>query len=210
MEVAAAGEVEAGAEAAAVEEAAVAEGAAAPTRAIPTAGPEGRPCATAAPAVPAGPRWGPEAPAAARRAADRAAASHPSPRWGNRLNEVNTFTGNLTISDQPVSYQGVGAALPFVISFNSQSSYSGPLGPQWTHSYDIHIVNQGATGAGVIEGDGHEYWFALVSGSYQPQASVFDTLAYSGGQWILTRPDRHVLYFSGARAGSPRSRTRMA
>ncbi len=71
-------------------------------------------------------------------------------KGGSPVDEINTFTGNLTISDIPVWYKAVGGTPAFEVMFNSQSGQSGPLGDRWTHSYNIKVVDNGTDGATVI------------------------------------------------------------
>ncbi len=117
---------------------------------------------------------------------------------GKPVDSINTYTGNLTISDMPVWYYSVGDAIPFVISFNSKSGRTGgPLGAKWTHSYDVRIVDESPNGAWVMEGNGWEnyFWLNPDTGFYDSQQNVFDKLEAEGSGWKLTRPDQHKLHF---------------
>jgi len=117
---------------------------------------------------------------------------------GAPADEINTFTGNLTISDIPVWYKAVGGTPAFEVMFNSQSGQSGPLGDRWTHRYNIKVVDNGTDGATVIEGNGWEHEYSTTS--YLSPVGIFDTLTktYSGSTWTgwkLTRPSGEELYF---------------
>ena len=122
----------------------------------------------------------------------------PCGKGGKPSDEINTYTGELTITDTPVYYEAVGDGFPFVLNWNVQSSQTGPMGSRWTNSYNVYVVDDGATGARVFEGNGWEHGFALVSGVYVAQAGVFDVLVkrdpFTG--WTLTRPDNTVLTFN--------------
>jgi RHS repeat-associated protein len=117
---------------------------------------------------------------------------------GSPTETINTFTGNLTIQDTPVWYQSVGGAIPFVVTFNSQSGQTGPLGNRWTHSYNLRVTDDGTNGALVVEGNGWERYYSGTG--YANPPGVFAGLGkrYQGGTWLgwkVTRPNHQELYF---------------
>jgi RHS repeat-associated protein len=117
---------------------------------------------------------------------------------GSPTDEINTFTGNLTIEDTPVSYQGVGEAIPFTVSFNSQSGQTGTLGDRWTHSYNLKVTDDGTNGALVLEGNAWEHYYSGTG--YTSPPGIFDSLGkryYQGGWigWRVIRPNHQELYF---------------
>lgn len=53
---------------------------------------------------------------------------------------VNTATGNFTHAETDLSIAARGIPLLFSRYYNSRDSYSGPLGPGWSHTYDITLT----------------------------------------------------------------------
>ena len=121
---------------------------------------------------------------------------------------VNTFTGNLTITDMPSYYFQVGDAIPLQLTYNSQSHRLTGLdgfNGRWTHSYDTYIKNDAPSGATVSEGNGwqHSYtgnptpsWpgYGLPAGVYDVLVRTFDANSNPTG-WTLARVDHSVLTF---------------
>jgi RHS repeat-associated protein/uncharacterized repeat protein (TIGR01451 family) len=52
---------------------------------------------------------------------------------------VNTFSGNFTYSDLDVTIPTWGPPLEFERSYNSRDTKNGPLGPGWTHNYNVSL-----------------------------------------------------------------------
>jgi hypothetical protein len=72
--------------------------------------------------------------------------------------------------------------LSFQRTYNSQDNYSGAIGANWTHSYNI-TIGAGAVpnGAVVKYGDGHGENYTLRNGVYFPAPGVTSTLTQSAG-----------------------------
>jgi hypothetical protein len=91
---------------------------------------------------------------------------------------VNTATGNYytSITDLQAPTRGIGFL--FARSYNSGDTYSGPLGPGWTHSYNLILFVNADLTVSIKEEDGGVITFAPSGASYAPQtAGVFDSLA---------------------------------
>ena len=88
---------------------------------------------------------------------------------------VSTGNGNYTYTHSDFALPGRGLPLVFARSYNTLDNYAGPLGANWTHSYNI-ILTPFATSAVVKWGDGHAETFTLSGGTYVPQPGVFSTL----------------------------------
>ncbi|MBC7250155.1 MAG: PKD domain-containing protein [Anaerolineae bacterium] len=58
---------------------------------------------------------------------------------GSAGHPVNTRTGNFTHQEVDVSIPTRGLSLTFQRSYNSLDTYAGPLGPGWTHNYNMHL-----------------------------------------------------------------------
>lgn len=80
--------------------------------------------------------------------------------------------------------------LRFTRTYNSQDTYSGALGTNWTHSYNF-TVGANSTGAVVKWGDGHGENYTLSGGVYVPAPGVTSALTQNptSGVWTLTRKD---------------------
>jgi RHS repeat-associated protein len=127
---------------------------------------------------------------------------------GKPSGTVNTYTGNLTVSDMPVYYRSVGDAIPFVVYFNSQEPVSQnrrrPMNGLWSHSYLVYVACYSVgDGAWLAEGDGsNHYFFENDNGSFTAMVGVFDTLEKLSGDpnylWKLTRSSGHKLYFDSS------------
>ncbi len=117
---------------------------------------------------------------------------------GRPHDSINTFTGNLTIYDTPVSYQNIGQPMPFTVVFNSQSGRTGSLGDRWTHSFNWYLINNAPYGITVVDGFGGETYFTGSGSVYEAPAGVFDVLAPNAGGWSLTKPDNTLYCFNSS------------
>ena len=61
---------------------------------------------------------------------------------GSSDDPVNTAIGSFTHTETDLAIATRGPALSFTRSYNSRDTYSGPLGPGWTHSYNIQFGSQ--------------------------------------------------------------------
>jgi RHS repeat-associated protein len=98
----------------------------------------------------------------------------------------------------PVWYKSVGEAIPFTVSFNSQSGQTGPLGNRWTHSYNLKVTDDGTNGALVVEGTGWERYYSGTGYTNPPGVFVSLGKRYQQGTWlgwVASRPNHQVLYF---------------
>jgi YD repeat-containing protein len=121
---------------------------------------------------------------------------------GSPIDSINTYTGNLTIQDIPVFYRSVGDGVPFVVTYNSQSTRSSALGPGWTHSFAAHVVDASYwDGVIVVDENGWENFFHDgVTDFYVSPPGVFDCLwlTWYGSTWTgwkLVRPNGRELHF---------------
>src|SRR5579863_154027 len=110
---------------------------------------------------------------------------------------VSTASGNYYYTHSDFTIPGRGLPLIFARAYNTLDNYSGPLGANWTHSYNV-VLSQPATGVVVIKwGDGHGEMFTLSGSTYVPQADVFNTLVQNGdGTFTLTRKDQTGFNFA--------------
>jgi YD repeat-containing protein len=115
---------------------------------------------------------------------------------------VNTATGNYFESVTDLNVPGKGLAFMFTRAYNVQDSYSGPLGVNWTHSYNVILSVNAMTGVVAIkQGDGHQDLYAPTSGgAYTPQSTgLFNTLVKNGnGSFTETLTNQTRFNFSSA------------
>jgi hypothetical protein len=63
----------------------------------------------------------------------------PSPCYNSIEGGINAGTGNNYQDFTDLSLSSPGISMDFRRSYNSQSSYGGPLGYGWTHSFDMSL-----------------------------------------------------------------------
>jgi hypothetical protein len=117
-----------------------------------------------------------------------------------RHSSVNLYNGNMLTVIPIFRCDPVGPALEFNLYHNSSTadaseqydaSWGFDLGGGWRVSYGSCIVT--ATGkATLIEDDGNEWEYTLVSGKYVPPPGKFDLLEWddTAEEWTLTRVDQ--------------------
>ena len=117
---------------------------------------------------------------------------------GSTPEPINTANGNYYFQHSDFTIPGRGMPLIFQRSYNALDSYSGPLGANWTHSYNI-LLTASTNGATIKWGDGHSETFKLTGGNYVPPPGVFSTLVQNvDGTFDLTRKDQTQFLFSAA------------
>jgi len=113
---------------------------------------------------------------------------------------VNTATGNYYNSLVDLTVPGRGLSFILTRNYNSQDSYSGPMGVGWTHSYNVYLTINPTSGLVAIkQGDGHlEYYTPVGGGGYAPQTlGLFNTLEQNAdGSFTLTFKNQNQFHFS--------------
>jgi YD repeat-containing protein len=123
---------------------------------------------------------------------------------GSAAEPISTGNGNYYYQHTDLSVADHIAGLPLVFQrgYNSQDNYSGPLGNNWTHNFEITVVttmnNGNPIGAVVKWGDGHGETFTLSGGIYVPAPGVTNSLASdpNTGAYTLTRKDGVQYFFA--------------
>ncbi len=112
---------------------------------------------------------------------------------------VNLASGNFVPYRNHVDLanpSGFGMPFVFARTYNSQNaSEAGPLGPGWTHSYQIRIVNDGLF-ALVKWGNGRNDFYAVNGDTFTPAPGVYNTLEYVMGSYLLTTKNKTVYTFA--------------
>jgi RHS repeat-associated protein len=120
----------------------------------------------------------------------------PSDPQATTNEPISTGTGNYYYQHTDLTVSGL-VPLRFVRTYNSQDLYSGALGANWTHSYNI-TLGASSSGAVIKWGDGHGENYTLSNGVYFPTPGVTGTLAQDSysGVWTLTSKDGTSLSFN--------------
>jgi len=119
-------------------------------------------------------------------------------KQGMAVEPVSTGNGNYYYRRNDFTIPGRGLPLVFGRAYNALDNYSGPLGANWTHNYNV-VLFASATEAVVKWGDGHGETFTLTGTAYVPQAGVFNTLVMnSDGTFTLTQKNQTRYNFSPA------------
>ena len=114
---------------------------------------------------------------------------------------VNTATGDYFKSVTDLSVPGRGLDFTFTRAYNSQDSYAGPFGANWTHSYNISLTVDGSGNVGIKQADGHtDYYTPAGGGAYTAQTiGLFNALVKNGdGSFTLTFKNQTTFHFSSA------------
>lgn len=111
---------------------------------------------------------------------------------------VDTQNGNYFYQHTDLSIPGRGLSLTFSRSYNALSSYAGPLGHNWNHSFNVALTDSGSSVATSWE-DGHIEYYWLMGGTYVPSLGVYNTLVKNAdGTYLLTKRDQTAYAFSSA------------
>ena len=109
---------------------------------------------------------------------------------------VSTGNGNYFYQHSDFSIADRGIPLLFARSYNALGTYSGPMGSNWTHSYNVLLTD--AVSSVLIQlGDGHTENYVLSAGVYVPPPGVYNTLVKNtDGTYLLTQKDLTRYNFS--------------
>ncbi len=107
----------------------------------------------------------------------------------NQSDPVNLSTGNFWLTEEDLSVMARGFPIFQVRTYNSRSTYNGPLGFGWTFTYGEHLEQQPDGSALYREGDGTEHLFTLDgSGGYvRPPGKHLALTQDSGGFTLGTK-----------------------
>jgi len=103
---------------------------------------------------------------------------------------VSTGNGNYFYQHTDFSIPGRGIPLIFQRTYNALDNYVGPLGANWTHSYNL-LLTDGGSSISIKWGDGHTENYALNAGLYVPPPGVYNTLVKNqDGTYLVTQKDQ--------------------
>src|SRR5207249_4284815 len=110
---------------------------------------------------------------------------------------VNTGTGNYYYQGTDFIIPGRGFALGFRRSYNTLDNYSGPLGANWTHTYNVFLAENSTGDIAIKWDDGHGETFTLNGSTYIPRPGVFSALSKSAdGTFLLNQKNQTRYTFS--------------
>jgi RHS repeat-associated protein len=110
---------------------------------------------------------------------------------------TNVSTGDLSHSQELFSLKGGALATSIELFYNSLNSYSGPLGPGWSHTYDISLTENPDGSVLLREGSGGKSLYTKSGSSYIPPLGDFSALVKNGdGTYAITYLDGHKYNFS--------------
>jgi RHS repeat-associated protein len=133
------------------------------------------------------------------------AAGSPSNPQATVAEPVSTGNGNYYYVHTDFSDFDHIPALPlsFQRSYNSLDNYGGPLGPNWTHNFNISLGSatlNGASAVAVKWGDGHNELYLVNGDAYSPLAPTTSSLTRdpTTGNYTITRKDGLKYFFNPA------------
>lgn len=99
---------------------------------------------------------------------------------------VNLSSGNMHRTLVDLSIVARGIPVTVVRTYNSRSTYKGPLGYGWTFNYGEVLIPNSDGSVTYRESDGSEHIFAHNGGSYVTPQGKYLQLVLSGSGWTLT------------------------
>jgi RHS repeat-associated protein len=104
---------------------------------------------------------------------------------------VSSYTGSLSLEHADVVIPGRGPTIAFARSYNSNDTRVTPLGPGWTHSYNVRLVSPGGgTNDLVLVGpSGRSDRYTWAAGVFTPPPGVHRTLVQNA-DYTYTATDK--------------------
>jgi len=112
---------------------------------------------------------------------------------------VNMFNGNFWHEHTDLVIPGRGVPMEFTRTYNSLDSRVGPLGPGWTHTYDMRLLIDRTDPAKTIvtrvsAGGGRDAFHENPDGTYATSPGVFDTLVENANQTFVLTTKNQIRY----------------
>lgn len=114
----------------------------------------------------------------------------------NTGSSTNVATGDVAHSQELFSLKGVALSTNIKLSYNSLNPYSGPLGPGWSHTYDISLTENPDGSVLLREDNGGKSLYIKSGSNYIAPAGDFSTLVKNGDDtYLITYRDGHKYNF---------------
>ena len=138
--------------------------------------------------------------------ASRTAETGAATAWEAMVSGVNTVSGNKLTELPLVSWTARGGLpVSLALSHNSQGTESGPLGPRWTHSFDLTGTTDGAGNVTLHSGDGRLTQYTKNGNAFTPPPGFHSTLtqnANGSGYTLVTKSQITYQYDANLRCQS--------
>ena len=112
---------------------------------------------------------------------------------------VITSTGSYTHSHTDMAIPGRGPAIAFARTYNGLDTRVSPMGPGWTHSYNVHLADPGdGSGNLILVGPraGSDLYTKNADGSYTTPPGAYAALVKNAdGTYTVTQQDQTVWSF---------------
>jgi RHS repeat-associated protein/uncharacterized repeat protein (TIGR01451 family) len=125
----------------------------------------------------------------------------PSTPWSWWVADpVNTIFGNYIYQYTDLVVPALGPDFNFQRTYNSSMAYTGPLGVNWTHNYNIFISDPINSDFVILQReDGRkDIYTRNEDGSYDPPTGIYDKLTFDGSTYTLTLKNQTVYTFNAA------------
>lgn len=123
----------------------------------------------------------------------------PGSNAGINDDSLNTATGNFNYQLTDMVIPGRGLDFVFGRSYNAKDPTSGPLGPGWSHSFNLYLSALTSETTKVHYGDGKVLIFyngGAGAVSKPLSKGYYDTLTRNGDNtWTLLKPDQKEYHF---------------
>ncbi len=118
-------------------------------------------------------------------------------RTTTTIDPVNIANGNLIHTETDFTIKSRGLSLNWIRTYNNKLDYDdGPMGYGWTHSYNIHLTEDGNGNVTLMDADGARHFFTKQpDGSYSPPTGIHSTLTKSGFNFTLREKDGLEYHF---------------
>lgn len=108
------------------------------------------------------------------------------------LSAVNEISGSLSQSQELFPQKGSGLGVSMTLYYNTFGSYTGTLGENWSHTYDIKLVQDTHTAGAMIliEGNGTRRSYTPNGTGYTSRAGDYSTLTQNtDNTFVITLKD---------------------
>jgi RHS repeat-associated protein len=109
---------------------------------------------------------------------------------------TNVATGDVDHSQTLFSLKGTSLSTSVELFYNSLNPYNGPLGPGWSHTYDITVTENPDGSVLLREGGGKSFYSKSGSNFISPSGDFSTLVKNVDGTYVITYRDGHAYNFS--------------